>query len=181
MRAPPAPRRPENAVDPVDAGHYYGILESRFGIPRSTFDPYLCFRANSQALWILGRDLELPERPDPYAMGMPFFYVRMRWPRPTTHAACRFGHLATRNTVDLDPGDLGLLLAGTEFAVAPDVAAGVDGNGYVFVRCYGRVMGSGYFRPEGSAGWLKGLCPKRWAVRLGVDVPKDEPADDGSV
>ncbi len=56
----------------VDARIYLGLFEERFGIPADTFREYAFFRANVQAIWTVRRDLLLPSRPKPYAVGMPF-------------------------------------------------------------------------------------------------------------
>ncbi len=75
----------------VDARLYLGLFEERFGIPAATFAEYSFFKANAQAIWIVRRDLRLPARPVPYAVGMPFYYYRMIHPRPTTPDGAALG------------------------------------------------------------------------------------------
>ncbi|MEM9557130.1 MAG: hypothetical protein AAGC60_22925 [Acidobacteriota bacterium] len=161
----------------VDGGIEYGILEERFGIPRSTFEPYMLFRPNRRALWICRRDLLLPERPEPHAVGFPFFYINMRFPRPTTAAIVRFGHLATRNVVELEDAWVEPFLQRQALEITGATAAAWTGHGYLVARHRGLTLGLSIWRPaaagadEEYAGMLQGLCPHSWTQRLGVEAP----------
>ena len=55
-----------------------------------------------------------------------------------------------------------------ELATLDHVVERVADVGVPVVRCRGQGIGIGYYRPEGEGGWLKGICPKSWAVRLGL-------------
>ena len=85
----PGERSPAEVVDPIPGKPYLDLLEERFGMPRDLFDGYLFYRRNKDGVWIVNRDLRAPERPDPHVMGMPFFRVDMRFPRPSTNTVIR--------------------------------------------------------------------------------------------
>ena len=164
-------RRVTDVVDAVDAEPWLAILEGRFGIPRDVFADLLIFRANRSTLQIARRDLELPRRPDPVAVGIPFFYLKMRNPRPTSAAAILFGARADRNVLDLDEARVADFAFGREIPLGED--AGIDGPGYVIARFRGSVVGLGHCRAEGDGLVLKGMMPKAWASQL------DDPGPEG--
>ncbi len=154
-------------VDVVDPEPWLAILAERFGIPRRIFADHLVFRARASGLSIARRDLELPRRPEPAAVGIPFFYFGMRHPRPTSAAAIRFGAHAERNVVDLDERRVTDFVFGREIPLRDEDAARVDGAGYVLGRYRGNVIGLGHCREDEEGGLvLKGMVPKSWASQL---------------
>ena len=158
-------------VDAVDPGPWLEILERRFGIPPEVFAGHVLFRANRSILSIARRDLELPRRPDPVAVGIPFFYLKMRNPRPTSAAAIRFGAHADRNVVDLGEENVADFVFGRDIPLSGTEAAAIDGPGYVIARLLGSVVGLGHCRAEGGGLVLRGMLPKAWASQL------DDPGD----
>ena len=151
-------------VEAVDPAPYLAILEQRFGIAPGIFDDYIVFRANASTLAIVRRDLSLPRAPDPVALGMPFFYPRMRHPRPTSAAVLKFGEHATRNVLDLDDPEVLDFAFGREIVLG--AAAGVDGPGWVIGRYRGSVVGMGRCWQADGRQMLTGMVPKAWAAQL---------------
>ena len=158
------PRSVAEVVDAVDPEPWLAILEERFGIPGEVFADHLLFRANRSTLGIVRRGLELPRRPDPAAVGMPFFYLRMRNPRPTSAAAIRFGVHAERNVLDLGESRVADFVFGRDIPLGGDTE--IDGPGYVIARFRGSVVGLGHCRDEGDGLVAKGMVPKAWASQL---------------
>lgn len=189
--------RVEDLVQPVGGMHYFGLVEERFGVPPEIFDPYLAFQPNSKNLWIVRRDLEVPVRPEPHTLGMPFFYVNMRFPRPTSAAAVFLGRHATKNVYDASDDDLPSLIHRREIPLDAEAAAEIDGRGYVLLRHRGLSLGLGFYRPFGDetpegvadkdaraleevdpeegGGWLRGMLPRSWKVRSDVPEPGENP------
>ena len=158
----------------VDARLYLALFEERFGIPAQLFEEYAFFRANAQAIWIVRRDLKVPTNPAPYAVGLPFYYYRMRHPRPTTPAALRWGPLATRHVVDLDEEQIGPFIDHRD--VPQNAAQEADfSHGYWLVRYRHRFLG------VGLATWnaeerpvFRPLTPKYWRLRLDQLIADDD-------
>ena len=152
------------AVEVMDPAPYLAILERRFAIPSTVFDDYLTFRANAKTLSIVRRDLRLPPAPDPTALGMPFFYLRMRHPRPTSAAVLKFGHHATRNVVDLGSQRVLDFVFGRQIPLG--VAAGIDGPGWVIGLYRDSPIGIGRCWEQDGTLVLQGMVPKVWAAQL---------------
>lgn len=176
-----------DAVKLVDGEPYFAILEERFGVPIENFESFLVHQPNVQTVWLARRDLAMPVRPEPYVVGTPFFYVDMRWPRPTTASAIRWGALATKNRVDLRDDEIEAALALEEFRLDEERAHEVTGTGYVLLRHHGAILGLGFYRrareddeppaSEDPRGVLRSILPRSWGGRLGVEPPPVEPPD----
>lgn len=165
------------AVKEVDASPYVGLMVERFGMAPSVFEPYLFFSPNPDGVWLINRDLEVPSRPEPHVLGMPFFRIDMRYPRPSTNAALKFGAEATRNIVELEEDEVAYALYRRDVVLGERIEA-LEGNGYVIVRFRGRSLGFGYFAPDRERperGLLKTHCPKAWTSKLGVLPPAQRP------
>lgn len=147
-------------VDPEDC---LALLEERFGIPREVFAAYVVFRPNAKTVWIADRRLRIPPRPEPTAVGMPFFHTKSRYPRPTSAAAMRFGRHATRNVVDLDEDQVRALVAQRDVRLTCEQERSLSGTGYVFARYRGVVLTVGLYRSEQEGGVLIGAVPKSWS------------------
>ncbi|MCP4658660.1 MAG: hypothetical protein GY856_24885 [bacterium] len=148
----------------VDPEPCLALLEERFGIPREIFDDYVVFRPNAKTVWIADRRLRLPPRPDPAAVGMPFFHTRARYPRPTSAAAMKFGRHATRNVVDLDAQQVRELVAQRDVRLTSEQERSLTGTGYVFARYRGIVLTVGLYRAQEEGGVLIGAVPKSWSA-----------------
>ncbi len=165
--------RPEAEVPEADPTPCFALLEQRFGIPAAVFDDYLALRANASTLSIFRHGLDVPQAPSPRAVGMPFFYTKMRHPRPTSAAVLKFGDLATRNVLELDDRAspqrganerLMDFVFGREIVL--DEGDAVDGPGYVIGRHRGCVAGIGAcWRRDGEL-VLKGMVSKAWAAQI---------------
>ncbi|MCP3963453.1 MAG: RNA methyltransferase [bacterium] len=162
------PREVAEVVEEVDPEPYLAVLQERFGIPRSLFEGHLVFRKKNGRktagrLGIVRRDLRLPRRPEPLAVGIPFFHAGMKYPRPTSAAAVAFGHHARRNLLDLDDRRVMDFVFGREIRI--DEAL-IDGPGYVLGRHRGDVIGLGVCRHRDGALVARGMVPKAWASQI---------------
>lgn len=157
--------RAEELLPIVDARLYLGLFEERFGVPAATFKDYSFFRANAQAIWVVRRDLLVPARPAPYAVGMPFYYYRLHHPRPTTPAALRWGHLATRHLADLSEEQILPFVDYQEVPMAADQEAAFS-RGYWLMRYRGHLIGVGLATTdEADRPVFRALTPKYWRLR----------------
>lgn len=161
-------KAPEEVLEVVDGAPFADLLEERFAIPAAALDPFLVFRAGARLLAIAPRALRLPERPRPAAVGLPFFYHRMRHPRPATATAARFGGLARRNVVDLSDAQLAAFVGRREVALDTAQQVALTGTGYVLGRYRGVVLGVGLYRVAEAGAWICGSLPKLWGAELGL-------------
>lgn len=163
-----APRiAPASVVRPIDAEPFFAEMEERFGIPRRALDGDEVFRSSSKRAAIVRRDLELPARPDPWAVGIPFYSTKRRLPRLASAMARRLGKAASRNVIDLDDAQIGDLVLHREVRLHREQAARLDGEGYVLPRFRSWVVTVALFRREGDAGVIRGVIPKLWSQVLG--------------
>ena len=127
--------------------------EERFGIEPATFDEFSFWEKGAGKLWIFAG-----ESPDPTSvegLGMTFLRTRQEHWKPTTVAVQRFGHLATRNVVDLSADEA------ARFATGEDQKLAWDGDwGYLIATrevAGGRVpLGVGLY----LYGELRSVVPK---------------------
>ncbi len=157
---------PHRAFETADTALYLAILEQRFGIPAALFDDYRTFRANASILSIVRRDVRIPPSPAPRALGMPFFYSKMRHPRPTSATVLKFGDHATRNVVELAPEQVMPFVLGRELVLEPSQIALIDGPGWVIGRHQGSLVGIGGCWQEDGEWLVKGMVPKAWAQQI---------------
>lgn len=92
--------------------------EQRFGVPPSTFDRHTFWEKGAGKIWALNYELSGPIRIE--ALGMPVLRTRQEHWKPTTDAVQRFGHLATRNVIELDEMQARRFLAGETQEVSWD-------------------------------------------------------------
>ncbi len=87
-------------------------LDERFGIPSETFAGYTFWEKGAGKIWIFNGEATDPSRVE--AIGMTFLRTRQEHWKPTTRAVQRFGGLATRNVVELDPERAARFAAGED-------------------------------------------------------------------
>ena len=117
--------------------------EERFGIPQETFDPYLLLAtAKNYWLFINPPDLKALQGLRVQTVGLLFTRKVSRWLKPTSTALQRFGHLATRNVVDLRPAELDRLRRERKIPYEAPLE-----EGYVVISCEGKVWGCGLYTP----------------------------------
>jgi NOL1/NOP2/fmu family ribosome biogenesis protein len=98
--------------------------EDRFGIPPETFDGHRFWEKGTGKIWVFAGESSDPTSVE--GLGMTFLRTRQEHWKPTTVAVQRFGHLATRNVVDLSDA------AARRFAAGEDQQLDWDGDwGYL--------------------------------------------------
>jgi len=117
--------------------------EERFGIPKETFAPYLLL-STAKNYWLFAKppDLRALQGLRVQTVGLLFTRKVSRWLKPTSTALQRFGHLATKNIVDLEPHALDRLRRERKIPYETDLS-----EGYVIIRCQGKVWGCGLYTP----------------------------------
>jgi hypothetical protein len=97
---------------------------------------------------------------------MPFYYYRLNHPRPTTPAALRWGHLATRHVTDLDAEQIGPFIGYQDVPQRADQEAAFS-RGYWLVRFRGQLLGVGLATTDAAdRPVFRALTPKYWRLRL---------------
>lgn len=160
-------------VEVVERDEWLDILETSFGIPRQTFDPYLVVRVNNKNVHLVPRELDPPVAPSPDVLGMHLMRTNMHYPKITTSAAMAFGHLATKNIVELDREGVDAFLSRIPHRVMPEQTKSCTGRGYVLPKHEELVLGVGFFAPEEDheeGGELRSMFPKAWSVHEDTSV-----------
>lgn len=143
---------------PLDRAEVAEMMQSRFGIPPATFEGVSFYR-KGRNVWAFS----LPEIPDLWceSVGLRFMSVRGRVWKPTTYALQLFGHLATKNAVDLGPDQAEKFIAGGRQSLEAELE-----DGYVVVSYRGGVLGCGLY----SRGELVSQLPKeRRIMKDGIE------------
>lgn len=164
----------EEAARLLDPEPFFAELERRFAIPRRALADDVVIRSSSKRASLVRRRLELPARPEPWALGMPFYSTKRKCPRLASAMARRLGRHAKRNVVDLDEAQKEDLVAHREVRLHPRQAARLDGEGYVLPRWRGYVVTVAVYRTNGDGGVVRGLIPKLWS-----QVVSDDGLEDG--
>jgi NOL1/NOP2/fmu family ribosome biogenesis protein len=100
--------------------------DERFGIAPETFDGHSFWEKGAGKVWVFAGESPSPTPVE--GLGMTFLRTRQEHWKPTTVAVQRFGHLATRNVVDLSDA------AARRFAAGEDQEVAWDGDwGYLAV------------------------------------------------
>lgn len=168
--AVPGLRPAVEILTPIDARPYLAGLEERFGMAPESFDEYFLFRPSSRRLAIADRRLWVPETLELLAAGMPFLYVARAQPRLTNAAAVKFGGLARRNLVDLDPTRLERLLLRQPVPLLPAEIRCLTGAGDVIVRHGELVVGLCLAREAEDGFVLEARLPRSWLDRLSLEA-----------
>lgn len=130
-----------------------GWFETRFGIPLSAFESYhLMERRHGYVLIPVSAQVETIVSFKVQNVGLPILRKMPHHLKPTTAAMQRFGHLATRNIVDLDRARMVQLLRDQAY----QVEMGLE-PGYVLLRFEAKLLGCGIYTP----GQLRSLIPLR--------------------
>lgn len=151
-----APLEPFRVIDPALPVGYW---RERFGASPEAFEGHRFYQRHANLIWIARQDVTPLPGLAAEAIGMSFLRLKGSYPKPTSTAAITFGHLATRNVVDLNLSALQTLLSRQEQPWPSSSDANSDlSPGYVLLRFEGRVIGCGLWLGER----LTSRLPKRW-------------------
>ena len=124
--------------------------EERFGIPKETFARYsLLSTAKNYWLFVEPPEFKPLQGLRVQTVGLRFTRKVSRFLKPTSTALQRFGHLATKNVVDLSPAELDRLRRERKIPYEADLT-----EGYVIIRCEGKVWGCGLYMPGKLVSYL---------------------------
>ncbi len=177
---PPGPFTPSDRIHP-DASNTVRscleILEQRFGMPPDGFHGHTFFQRTARELRVVNRGHQAPRQPEPQSTGMVFMRTQTRFPKLTTAAAMLFGTRATRNTVDLDQGQIQAYVQRRDIRLRADQVRSCTGIGYVMVCYQGLPFGVALYLPDeqGRGDRLKSMFPKAWTLHGNIDElnPRD--------
>jgi NOL1/NOP2/fmu family ribosome biogenesis protein len=142
-------------VDVLEAAQ---VWIERFGITPEAFDQYQFWRSGTKTYWIAHRELEVPASIHPQSIGMAFVRKRGAFPKPTSNAIFRFGHLARQNVIELGPAQALDFLRRERFAMPQP--EGVT-RGFVVARHQGIQLGCGL--------WIEGFLSSQIATSRSLD------------
>ncbi len=115
--------------------------EERFGIPKETFDNYLILStAKNYWLFVNPPELRPLQNLKVQTVGLLFTRRVSKWLKPTSTALQRFGHLATKNVVELSPVELDRIRRERQIPFEAPLE-----EGYVIIKCAGKVWGCGLY------------------------------------
>jgi NOL1/NOP2/fmu family ribosome biogenesis protein len=114
----------------------FQYLKERFGIPGTSFDGFLLFRAG-KSWWLLRNSAHLgtASRLKIHSYGLKAFETVGRFVKPTTRFVQLFGPLASKSLVRLTDREFHSLLAGEGIQAAEPME-----NGYVLLMLDGRTI-----------------------------------------
>ena len=145
----------------IDQKNIFALLQDRFGMKASGFDPYIFFTNSSGIVHAIVRDHIPPLIPD-RVMGLPLIYTAMRYPKITTNGAMAFGHLAEKHVIELEPEQMKTYFSRSSFSISSSQATFCDSDGYVILR-YERIpLGVGFYKHYTSQ--VASLFPKKLAL-----------------
>lgn len=128
-------------------------FEERFGIPLTAFAGFRLLERRK--VYVLVHDSPQLERIASlkvHSIGLPVLRKMGRHLKPTTAVLQRFGHLATRNKVELVEAQMTNLLQNQELALRVECEPG-----YVVLCFAGHILGCGLYTP----GRLRSQIPHR--------------------
>jgi len=146
------------SVNPERRNELLRFWEQRFGVPPSLFAPFLMM-ASSRVTYLVRKSPLLSGLSSVRIVraGLPFTRNAGRYMKPTTEAVQLFGHMATRNTVDLNMHQITALCAEGELKMSLDTD-----SGFVFLMEAGFAWGCGLF-----------LEPDRLLCRLPKNIKQE--------
>lgn len=84
--------------------------DERFGIPPESFEDFTFWEKGAGKIWAFHADVPSPIRVE--GLGITFLRTRQEHWKPTTSAVQRFGREATKNVIELSPGEAKAFAAG---------------------------------------------------------------------
>ncbi len=160
-RDDPAPPRLEPAADDE-----WRPAVDRFGIAPETWRRYVVFRRRVSGLHIADRDHAPPRLEAAEGTGLHFMKTRLTYPKLSTAATLVLAPHATRNVVDLDPGQSREYMARRRVSLTSAQRGRCTDTGYVIVTRHGFGLGIALF--DATSGSLGSMFPKRWHGGPGV-------------
>lgn len=142
----------------MDVHEAAAVWIERFSIPPEAFAQYRFWRTGSKTTWIAHEEAVVPDGINPESVGMAFVRKRGAFPKPTSNAIFRFGHLAVTNVVELDAEQALDFLRRKRFAMPQP--EGVT-QGFVIARHQGLQLGCGL--------WMEGFLSSQIASRRSLD------------
>jgi hypothetical protein len=136
-----------------------GFWVERFGADPQDFSGLRFYQRTPRLVWAADANVVVPECLDLEAIGMGFLRLGMPFPKPTTNATLAFGHLATKNVLNLDDEHAPRFLRRERFAWPDDE---VDTKGFMIVRHQGVELGCGLW----IEGHLSSMIPKSWQLKV---------------
>lgn len=149
------PKKIDAPFEEIDAAQALTHWTERFGSSPKDFANW-SFHQRGQVIWVTHKDTKIPEGLTPESVGMCLVRLKGKYPKPTTHAVMKFGHLATQNVVDLNEEEA-LRFMRRELL---DFPLEDQTPGYVIARRGEVYLGCGLW----IEGRLTSQIPKRWAL-----------------
>lgn len=92
--------------------------DDRFNIPPSEFEGFSFWEKGAGKIWICAGAPDFSPRIE--ALGLRFMRTRQKYWKPTTNAVQRWGHLASRNVIELNPAQAARFVDGDDQSISWD-------------------------------------------------------------
>ena len=146
----------------VDPAPWLAVLEERFGFPPEAFAEYTFLKPGKKGLYLVPRGHIPPPREMVDAVGLLFMHTKGKYPKLTTAAAMTFGHLATRNVIQLNAAQRDAYLARENIPLTREQRDMCTGPGFVLLRYRDYILGTGFCRVTPGGIYVESLFPKGW-------------------
>ena len=134
-------------------------LKERFGI---TLPPHVALEG-SNSLRAMNSDLNGFKTTTP--KGIPASRMKGKFPKPSTSFIQLFGHLATRNTIDLEREDAIAYMEGKDLEFRPPQSTKSPNpeTGYILLKYKNAALGIGFYREKENK--IECMLPKGRRIR----------------
>ncbi len=145
--------------EPVEAPELQRWLIDYYGLPPQCLQDWTAWRRSSRGIHMVNLAHRLPRRPQPEVMGLELLKTATRPPKVTTAGALLLAPRATRQVVDLAPGQLLTYLRRGNIVLSSRQMVHCAGSGFVMVRFRGFGLGTAWL--DTATATLESLFPKR--------------------
>lgn len=143
---------------------------SRYGMEPHHFSSFEIIESNPKLLSLVSQDHRPCAEPKVLSSGLPFLRINLKFPKLTTGAAFKFGHLATKEVITLHAkhADSFMQRMHLEWAHAPNPTC--TGSGYVICMHQGISLGLGLLIARPGCWRMESLLPKQLANASGRSI-----------
>ncbi|MCA9900769.1 MAG: class I SAM-dependent methyltransferase [Ardenticatenaceae bacterium] len=153
--------RLETEPGDLSPGNWMGMLVERFGLDTAVFDELAAVRWSNRGLYLVNRELQLPDGVRLDSPGLFFIRTGHRHAKMTTEATLLLGQHATRNVIELTSPQAKTYLQRQIVTPTPAQTASLTETGFVIMNYRGYPLGQGVFHTK--SGQIESHFPKAWS------------------
>lgn len=137
------------------------MLVERFGLDTAVFDELASVRWSNRGLYLVNRELQLPDSVRLDSPGLFFIRTGHRHAKMTTEATLLLGQHATRNVIELTSAQAKTYLQRQIVTPTPAQTVSLTETGFVIMNYRGYPLGQGVFHTK--SGQIESHFPKAWS------------------